>query len=88
MKQFLAKYNITTHTIVGAIVFLIAAYHNLPAVHQFAVTLWGYIPAVAKESLTAVAAIVAFYWQGRKEWTPAQREEAQEEKAQAAAVGN
>lgn len=76
---FLKKYNITTHTVVAAIIFLIGAYHNLPAVHAFAVTLWAHVPAIAKEGLSALAAIVMLYWQGRKEWTPEERADSKSE---------
>jgi len=94
VKKFLAQYNITTHTVAGAVVFLIAAYHNSQAVHDFAWHIWVMIPTTAKEAATAVASIVMLYWQGRKEWTPEERakelggtNEIQKNSANSAAAG-
>jgi hypothetical protein len=64
MKAFLAKYSITTHTLVVCTLFLIGAYHAVPAFQALCLQLWGIIPASVKVGISGIGALVMWYWNG------------------------
>lgn len=74
IKKFLASYNITTHSIVAFCGVMVLAFHNVPQFHDLVLAVWQHVPKGAKEAGEAIVAVVAWYWKGRKEWTPEQRQ--------------
>jgi hypothetical protein len=61
IKAFLAKYSITTHSLVGAVVTLTVLYNAVPAFHSLVVSAYSATPAWFHSIAAAVFGIWAFY---------------------------
>lgn len=75
IKVFLTKYSITTHSIVAFAVLVTTAYYQVPQFHDYVLQLYGVLPAGLRNFIGVVIAVVAWYWQGRKPWTDAERKD-------------
>lgn len=66
MKDFLAKYSITTHTIAAVLLFLVGADKLVPSFHDFWTAIYGYFPALVQTGLSAAVGLALLYFAGRK----------------------
>ena len=72
-KAFLAKYNITTHSLVAASILLVACYNEVPEVHQLVQSIYGALPHHVQTLILALIAAIAWYWNSRARWTSVER---------------
>jgi hypothetical protein len=65
IKKWLAKYNLTTHTIVAASVFLIGAFYAVTPFHDLVMAIYNQTPAWAHTVVSVGIALYAWYRQGK-----------------------
>jgi hypothetical protein len=63
-KNWLASYNITTHSVTAAAAFLIAAFYAVPPFHTLVIHAYQALPGWAEETATAIVALYAWYRKG------------------------
>lgn len=66
LKYFLNKHKISTHTVAAVFLGLLTAYKEVPAFHDYALSLYAHLPHVAQNSVTVILALYAWYRNGQK----------------------
>jgi len=67
IKNWLASYNITTHSVVVAIAFLTSGFYFVPPFHALVVELYHALPGWAEKVVVAAIALYAWYRKGQPE---------------------
>jgi len=64
LKKWLTSYNITTHSVTGAAVFLVGAFHAVPQFHALVIKAYKGMPGWEEEIVLAALAVYAWYRKG------------------------
>ena len=67
IKNWLASYNITTHSVVVAIAFLTSGFYFVPPFHALVVELYHALPGWAEKVVLAAVALYGWYRKGQPE---------------------
>ena len=73
LQTFLVAQKISAHSIALGALFLIGAYHRVPAFHDFVNSLYGALPQTAKQAVASAIALGLFYWQTQKPGSSAEK---------------
>jgi hypothetical protein len=66
MKEFLAKYSITTHTVAAVFASLVLAYAAVPAFHSLVLSIYNEVPAQAQSVILAALGLYSWYRNGEQ----------------------
>ena len=66
IKQWLASHSITTHTVAVIAAGAIAAYQDVPAFHDFVLSVYAHIPNGLHNAVTAGIAVYMWYRRGQQ----------------------
>jgi hypothetical protein len=61
LKQFLAKYSITSHSVAALIIFFVGAFYAVPSFHDGVMQVYGMFPAWLKSVVVIAIALIGYY---------------------------
>ena len=65
IKNWLASYNVTTHSVIVVLAFLIAGFYAVPPFHDLVVEVYNALPGWVEKVLLAAFALYAWYRKGQ-----------------------